>query len=81
MIKKLFLSALLLLTSSCLFAQTPVFNVMDYGAKGDGTTDDAQAIQRAIDACATKGGGQVYLPCGKTFLAGPIELKSMRAPS
>ena len=76
MIKKLFLSALLLLTSSCLFAQTPVFNVMDYGAKGDGTTDDAQAIQRAIDACATKGGGQVYLPCGKTFLAGPIELKS-----
>ncbi|MBQ4029589.1 MAG: glycoside hydrolase family 28 protein, partial [Prevotella sp.] len=73
---KLFLSVVMLLTSLGLFAQTPVYNVMDYGAKGDGITDDAIAIQRAIDACSAKGGGQVYLPCGKTFLAGPIELKS-----
>ena len=58
------------------FAQQSVYNVMDYGAKGDGITDDAAAIQRAIDACSAKGGGQVYLPCAKTFLAGPIELKS-----
>lgn len=59
-----------------LAAQTRVFNVVEYGAKGDGTTDDAAAIQRAIDQCTAAGGGQVYLPTGKTFLSGPIELKS-----
>ena len=66
----------MLLISLGLFSQTRVFNVMDFGAKGDGITDDAQAIQQAIDACTEKGGGLVYLPCGKTFMAGPIELKS-----
>jgi hypothetical protein len=37
------------------------FNVRDYNAKGDGTTDDTYAIQAAINA-AGKTGGRVYLP-------------------
>lgn len=49
---------------------------MAYGAKGDGATNDAAAIQRAIDACEQQGGGQVFFPAGHTFLAGPIQLKS-----
>ncbi len=53
-----------------------VFNVMDYGAKGNGRNDDATAIQKAIDACSKAGGGRVQLPTGHTFMAGPIELKS-----
>ncbi len=53
-----------------------VYNVLDFGAKGDGTTDDAVAIQKAIDECSAKGGGQVLLPTGYTFMAGPIQLKS-----
>lgn len=41
-----------------------IFSVKDFGATGDGTTNDTAAIQAAINAAATAGGGQVYLPPG-----------------
>ena len=53
-----------------------IYNVLAYGAKGDGRTDDAPALQQAIDACSERGGGRVWLPAGKTFLSGPLQLKS-----
>src|SRR5688572_30363534 len=53
-----------------------IFNIRDYGAKGDGKTDDANAIQQTIDACSASGGGKVLVPAGSTFLAGPFHLKS-----
>jgi polygalacturonase len=46
-----------------------------HGAKGDGVTKDAAAIQAAIDACAAHGGGTVRLVAG-TYLSSPIVLKS-----
>ncbi|GHV25158.1 hypothetical protein FACS1894176_02990 [Bacteroidia bacterium] len=47
----------------------------DFGAVGDGTTLNTSAIQKAIDACAKKGGGRVELLAG-TYLTGALYLKS-----
>lgn len=53
-----------------------ICNVRNYGAKGDGTSKDTVAVQKAIDACtAGKGGGTVEVPDG-TFVIAPILLKS-----
>lgn len=56
-----------------------VFNVKtDFGATGDGTTDDWASIQSAVDAAGAsfarpyKGGGTVYFPPGDYSLSKPI---------
>jgi polygalacturonase len=64
-----------------LFSLTPldgqtVYDIQTYGATGDGKTDDAQAIQKAINSCSEAGGGVVLIPAGQTFLTGPFDLKS-----
>ncbi|MDE3187021.1 MAG: glycoside hydrolase family 28 protein [Acidobacteriota bacterium] len=46
-----------------------------YGAKGDGVAKDTAAIQAAIDACASRGGGTVTFTAG-TYLSAPIVIKS-----
>ncbi|MEG5263024.1 putative Ig domain-containing protein [Pseudomonas sp. JDS28PS106] len=50
-----------------------IFNIKDFGAKGDGVTDDTAAIQQAIDAAAAAGGGQVYVPPGTWIVSGGEE--------
>jgi hypothetical protein len=52
-----------------------VFNVRDFGARGDKTTLDTAAIQAAIDACSKAGGGEVSFPPGD-YLSGKFSLKS-----
>lgn len=46
----------------------PEFNVATYGAVGNGTTNDATAIQAAIDAAYAAGGGYVRFGAGLTYL-------------
>ena len=54
--------------------KTTLFNVYDYGAKGDGITNDQEAIQKAIDAC--KGTGGTVLFSDGIFLTGQLLLGS-----
>ena len=56
--------------------QIKIFDVLKYGATGDGTTLDTAAIQRAIDeAAAYSGHAQVLIRGGRTYLVGTLELK------
>jgi parallel beta-helix repeat protein len=50
------------------------FNVLDYGATGDGVTNDRVAIQNAINACEAAGGGVVLIPRGTYLVSGGILL-------
>ena len=65
----------LLVLSLSSYAQR-IYNVVDYGAVGNKTVDDAKAIQQAIDECSANGGGTVLLPANHTFMSGPLCLKS-----
>ena len=65
--------ATLLLSLACAVAWSADFDVRAFGAKGDGTTKDTAAVQRALDACAQAGGGRVTVPPG-TYLIGSVYL-------
>ncbi|GAA4836318.1 hypothetical protein GCM10023310_12300 [Paenibacillus vulneris] len=52
-----------------------VFNVLEYGAVGDGVTMNTEAIRSTLEACEAAGGGTVYFPAG-TYLTGAVHLKS-----
>jgi len=49
-----------------------ILNVKGFGAKGDGVTDDTEAIQNAIDTVAAAGGGIVWLPEGHYKISGTL---------
>jgi polygalacturonase len=57
-------------------AQVKIFDVLKYGATGDGKTLDSAAFQRAIDeASAYSGKAQVLVRGGHKYLVGTLELK------
>ena len=49
-------------------------SVRDFGAVADGTTDCAPAFQRAMDAVAANGGGEVLVPTGRYSFSSPLVL-------
>jgi polygalacturonase len=51
------------------------FNIMDYGARNDGSAPSTDAIRAAIQAAKAAGGGTVFIPAGN-YVSGPIELVS-----
>ncbi len=63
----------LILNVSVAFGQN--YYVEEYGALAGTDTNNAQAIQRAIDICSEEGGGDVVLSKG-TYWSGTIVMKS-----
>ena len=53
-------------------ATSGIFNVLDYGAARDGSTDDSTAIQAAIDACEAAGRGTVKIPAGEYYVGSTL---------
>jgi len=49
-------------------------SVKDFGAVGNGTTDDTAAIQAAITAAINAGGGKVYLPAGNYLISSTLNI-------
>jgi hypothetical protein len=65
-------------------------NLSDYGAVGDGATDDGPALQRALEAVRARGGGVLRVPAGRyairtpvsvDFSARPLSLRLLGVPS
>lgn len=61
---------------AAVFSNTQIFNVKDYGAVGDGTTDDTTAVQNCINASAF--GSRVFFPAGTYLVSSTISLKKSR---
>src|SRR6266513_5269698 len=72
------LAGLLLLFSTVTFAaaapNSDHYLVRDFGAVGDGKTDDTAAFQKALDTAKQAGGGVVYAPRGNYFFAGHLNV-------
>lgn len=56
--------------------EEPFINARDYGAVGDGATDDTKAIQAAIDTAVNAGGGRVFIPPGIYLLSAALIYRS-----
>jgi hypothetical protein len=70
-----FLSFTQVLSTDNAKQNVKVFNIIDYGAVGDGLSLNTEAINKAIYECSEAGGGTVLIPAGR-FLTGTVQLKS-----
>ena len=59
---------------STVAAQSPVFNVRSYGARGDGVANDTLSVQRAFDAATQLQGACVVLFPAGSYLSWPLQL-------
>ncbi len=50
------------------------YSVIDFGAKGDGITDDSKAFQQALRAMRYHGGGVVFVPEGEYLICNSLDI-------
>eukprot|EP00118_Oscarella_pearsei_P005828 m.26768 g.26768 ORF g.26768 m.26768 type:complete len:456 (+) comp29501_c0_seq3:37-1404(+) len=53
-------------------ANASIFNVVDFGANGDGKTDNTRPFQSALNAAGNNQGGTVLIPAGNFFFIGSL---------
>ncbi|XP_048612952.1 probable polygalacturonase At3g15720 isoform X2 [Brassica napus] len=59
-----------------IFAYSKALDVTQYGAVGDGVTDDSQAFLKAWEAvCSGTGDGQLIVPAGMSFMLQPLKFQ------
>ena len=51
------------------------FDVRSFGARMNGASDDSKALQDAIDACGSAGGGVVEIPAGTMVIEGQVKIR------
>jgi len=73
MTKRVLIIGFLVCKLNLLNAQ--IYDITDFGAKGDSATINSDFINNAIDEAARNGGGTIYFPAGK-YLSYTIRLKS-----
>src|ERR1043166_197988 len=66
------LCVLLCLSRTAFATETQELNVRDFGAVGDGVTNDGPAFQAAFDALAAAGGGTLFVPEGQYAITTPV---------
>ncbi len=49
------------------------FDLSDFGAVGDGVADDGPALQSALNAIASAGGGILFVPAGRYAINTPVQ--------
>lgn len=62
-----------LLSTTVLADEPRALDLRAFGAVGDGKADDTPAVQKALDACAIGGGGEVTVPAG-TYRIGSVQV-------
>ncbi|MHB1455621.1 MAG: glycosyl hydrolase family 28-related protein [Armatimonadota bacterium] len=60
-------------TTVSIAADTSKVNILDFGAKADGVTDDTSAFNAAFNAVKVKG-GTVFVPAGRYMIKTHIEV-------
>jgi hypothetical protein len=62
--------------STNLYNRTSLFHKIpqDFGAVGDGVTDDSAKLQAAINACISAGGKELVLPAGNYKVTSPLQI-------
>lgn len=78
----LYIMSIAVFVTSCSYGQNSApelgkyfISVKDFGAKGDGRTDDYASFQRAVDYCEKNSKKSLFIPYGKYLLTKPVIFK------